>query len=206
MRSKRRDTIEKYLFFFVFLIPGAALYLIFYYYPNLASLFYSFFRWNPANPNDAPFIGLDNFEKLYQEREILLKVIGNTLFLSVANFVIGMVIALLVSAILSSERLRNARDVKFYRCVMYLPNIIPPVVGAMLWQFIYSPVFGIFTPVLKAMGFTEIAEMGLLGNTLTVKPAIIMSGIWGVIGYYFVIIFSAMTNVPQDYYDAAAID
>ena len=76
----------------------------------------------------------------------------------------------------------------------------------MLWQFIYSPVFGIFTPVLKAMGFTEIAEMGLLGNTLTVKPAIIMSGIWGVIGYYFVIIFSAMTNVPQDYYDAAAID
>ena len=206
MRSKRRDTIEKYLFFFVFLIPGAALYLIFYYYPNLASLFYSFFRWNPANPNDAPFIGLDNFEKLYQEREILLKVIGNTLFLSVANFVIGMVISLLVSAILSSERLRNARDVKFYRCVMYLPNIIPPVVGAMLWQFIYSPVFGIFTPVLKAMGFTEIAEMGLLGNTLTVKPAIIMSGIWGVIGYYFVIIFSAMTNVPQDYYDAAAID
>ena len=206
MRSKRRDTIEKYLFFFVFLIPGAALYLIFYYYPNLASLFYSFFRWNPANPNDAPFIGLDNFEKLYQEREILLKVIGNTLFLSVANFVIGMVIALLVSAILSSERLRNARDVKFYRCVMYLPNIIPPVVGAMLWQFIYSPVFGIFTPVLKAMGFTEIAEMGLLGNTLTVEPAIIMSGIWGVIGYYFVIIFSAMTNVPQDYYDAAAID
>lgn len=206
MRSKRRDTIEKYLFFFVFLIPGAALYLIFYYYPNLSSLFYSFFRWNPANPNDAPFIGLDNFEKLYQEREILLKVIGNTLFLSVANFVIGMVIALLVSAILSSERLRNARDVKFYRCVMYLPNIIPPVVGAMLWQFIYSPVFGIFTPVLKAMGFTEIAEMGLLGNTLTVKPAIIMSGIWGVIGYYFVIIFSAMTNVPQDYYDAAAID
>lgn len=180
MRSKRRDTIEKYLFFFVFLIPGAALYLIFYYYPNLASLFYSFFRWNPANPNDAPFIGLDNFEKLYQEREILLKVIGNTLFLSVANFVIGMVIALLVSAILNSERLRNARDVKFYRCVMYLPNIIPPVVGAMLWQFIYSPVFGIFTPVLKAMGFTEIAEMGLLGNTLTVKPAIIMSGIWGV--------------------------
>ena len=32
-----------------------------------------------------------------------------------------------------------------------------------------------------------------------------MSGIWGVIGYYFVIIFSAMTNVPQDYYDAAVV-
>ena len=53
MRSKRRDTIEKYLFFFVFLIPGAALYLIFYYYPNLASLF--FFSLEPCKPERCAF-------------------------------------------------------------------------------------------------------------------------------------------------------
>lgn len=206
-RPKRmRITWGDRLFFFMFLIPGIALYLVFYYYPNISSLIFALFDWNLGKLEKSAFVGLKFFERLLDEKDIILKCMGNNLFMSGFSILIGLLLAFFISGMVSSGKLKHAKDTQIYRSVMYFPNIIPPVATAMLWSFIYSPVFGTMTPLLEALGLHNISATGMLGNVLSVKPAIILMGVWGAVGFYFIILFSAMCNVPTDYGEAAAID
>lgn len=198
-------TIDK-LFFLLFLGPGLILYLVFYYYPNISSLFFAFFNWNLAELEKSRFVGFKFFMKLYEDSDIILKCMGNNVYFSLFGMVLSMALALIICGLVTSSDMKKSLDTKVYRSVMYFPNIVPPVATAMMWTFIYSPIYGITSPFFKFLGFSELADIPLLGNTATVKPAILVYGLWGSVGFYFIIILAAMSNIPNHFYEASSID
>lgn len=202
MQTKASDR----LFFVIFLVPGLLLYLAFYYYPNISSLIYAFFNWNLARMRDSEFVGLMFFRRLISEREIILKTMYNNVYLTFVGMSISMTMALSISAMVTGGPLKHARDTGFYRSVMYFPNIVPPVATAMMWMFIYSPIYGFAEPILNAIGLSNLTEIPILGNTSLVKPALIVVAMWGMVGFYFIIFLAAMSNIPTHFYEAAEID
>ena len=202
MKNKMADR----LFFLVFLSPGIILYLGFYYYPNISSLIFAFFDWNIADLSKTSFVGFKFFIRLVEDREIILKCMGNNIYFSFLGMLVSMSIALVISGLVTSGNLKKAFDTKIYRSVMYVPNIMPLVANAMIWTFIYSPIYGITTPLFNELGLKNLADIPLLGDSATVKPAILIFSLWGSIGFYFIIFLAAMTNVPEHFYEASSID
>lgn len=198
---KRKADWQLRLFYFVFLVPGLLLYLLFYYLPNILVIPTSFYHWNLANLSNSRFVGTMFYERIWLERELMLRLMTNNIVLNLIGPLIAVVFALLISSIVTNSRLKKARDVQVYRSIMYLPNVVPPVALALMWLFIYQP-GGLTDPLLAWMGI----ETGFLAEMHTVKPALIMVEIWGYIGFYFIIILAAMSNVPIDFYEASSLD
>ena len=203
MQVKKRDVP----FIAVFIIPALILYLMFSFVPNISPVFYSFFRWKITNWGRAPFVGFENYVKMFTtEFGMLTKCIGNNLYFSFFGIGIPTLLSLFIAALVTADRQKPMPEVNIYRSVIYIPNLVSAAAIAMLWSFIYSPHHGIFNPIFEALGLKELAATALLGDTRLVKPAILLSTLWGGIGYYFVIYQSAIYNIPATMYEAAAID
>lgn len=203
---KNKRKLRDFCFYFLFLVPGLVIYIGLYLGPAMASIPMAFFKWNMSGAQRATFIGVDNFARLIKEWDVIWKLIKNNLFLVLVNHGIAIVVALIICAMVNSNRMRKAKDVQFYRGVMYFPNILPTMVLAIMYGFLFSPVFGMITPILKFFGLDTIAAMGVLANKASVKPALILIEIWNNIGFYFVIYLAASSGISRDYYEAAAID
>lgn len=195
------------LFLTIFLVPGLILYLVFSLYPNISAVYYSFFRWSLASMGNSKFVGLENFAKIFtDDRDLILKLLGNNIYLSFFTIILSLVIGLLLTGLVTADRKKPLFEVNFYRGVVYIPNLVSVAATSMMWTFIYSPIYGITTPLFDALGLKKLASIALLGNGATVKPAILVYTLWGGIGFDFIILLAAILNIPGHLYEAAAID
>lgn len=206
MLRLKGSKLSKLLFWLIFLIPSLALYLWLFYLPNLCAVPMSFFDWKLTNLKSSPFVGFKYFIRLWEDRANILKTIGNNLFFTFWGLVLGITIALFFCALITTSRMKKTKMVNLYRSVMYFPNIAPTVAMAMVWGFMYGPLFGPVSPILDFLGFEKVAATGVLGNVHTVKPAILATTLMSSIGYNFVILLAAISTISSDYYEAAAID
>lgn len=195
------------LFIVIFLVPSLLLYLVFNLYPNLSAAYYSFFRWNIADMGKSPFIGLQNFFRIFgPDRELIWTCVKNNLYFSFFGITIALIVALLITGLVTANRMKPLKEVNFYRGVVYFPNLISISATAMMWTFLYSPIYGVTTPLFNFLGLKDLAAIPLLGDSLTVKPALLVYMLWGGIGFDFVILLAAILNVPTYLYEAADID
>ena len=206
MLRLKGSKMRRILFWLVFLVPSLVLSLWLFYLPNLCAVPMSFFDWKLTKLKSSPFVGLKYYARLWEDRANIIKTVGNNLFFTLWGLVLGISIALFFCGLITASRMKKTRMVKVYRSVMYFPNIAPTVAMAMVWGFMYGPLFGPVSPILRSLGFEEVAATGVLGNIHTVKPAILATTLMCSIGYNFVILLAAISTISTDYYEAAAID
>ena len=98
------------------------------------------------------------------------------------------------------------RGKKFFRSVIYLPNIISAVALATMWlQFMYSPQFGFLKDVFKALGMTDMAKIQWLDADHKFW-SLLFAYCFGMVGYHMLIFLSGIERIGADYYEAATID
>src|SRR5207302_3269959 len=76
---------------------------------------------------------------------------------------------------------------------------------AMLWLFIYNPVFGLLNGMLRMVGLDSLA-LPWLGMTSTTIPAITVASVWAGVGSTMILFLAGLQKIPKDFYDAAQID
>lgn len=185
----------------LFLLPGIGVYTLFMLYPSLLSLYYSLLDWHGGPISAAPFVGFDNFREVLQDAYIY-KALGNNLRLLVLNWAFQLPIALLLAYVLS--RLR--RGVAFYRFLFYIPVILPAATMALLWRFIFSGnSYGLWNNFLSRIGLETLVRPWLSGDGI-VQWTTSFPAAWVSIGFYMVIFLAALVGVPDEYYEASAID
>jgi multiple sugar transport system permease protein len=97
---------------------------------------------------------------------------------------------------------RPRHGIQFYRVSVFLPTIIPDVAYALIWLWIFNPVYGPLNHLLAAVG---ISGPAWLAQRETALPALaLMAGF--TIGEGFVVLLAGLQDIPQEYYDAAAVD
>jgi multiple sugar transport system permease protein len=165
-------------------------------YPIVASIYLSFCRYTILRP--PQWCGLDNYRLLFTEDPLFWKSLYNTLYDTALSLPLGLLLALALAAMLNAR----LRGMAFYRTLYFLPTIVPTVAVAILWLWVLNPEYG----VLKAaLALFHIPSPGWLADPRWSKPGLVVMGLWGV-GGTMVIFLAGLAGIPQQFYEAAAID
>ena len=192
---------SKILFLLAFVIPTLAAYLFCYVSPIFQSFYSSFFNWSGFGSMD--FVGLDNFIEILKD-PVFFKSIRNDLFYVIGKEILIVPLAIMFALALTRLRLTKAETL-FYRFLLYLPNVLAVTIIGIVWAFIYDPYNGILNGLLEIIGLEGLipANGWLVEHTM---PSIIFVASWCGIGYFMIILISAVNSVPNDLYEAADID
>jgi raffinose/stachyose/melibiose transport system permease protein len=185
----------------LFLLPGVGVYTLFMLYPSLLSLYYSVLDWQGGPIQAAPFVGLDNFQQILAD-PFVPKALGNNVRVLLLNWAFQLPIALMLAYVLS--RLRHG--VSLYRFLYYIPVILPAATMALLWRFIFSgSSYGLLNNILTFAGLETWVLPWLSGNGI-VQWSTSFPGAWVGVGFFTVIFLAALVGIPDEYYEASAID
>ncbi len=183
----------------LFVLPALLLYAFFFIQPFLYSIYYSLTDWDGAQPVKR-FVGLANYGRLLND-SLLWQALGHNLIWVLIGTISPIVIGLLLGVLLWS----GARGRVLFRTVYFLPVVLSEVVIAIIWNWIYHPLFGAVNQVLRAVGLGDLAR-GWLGDPNTALLALLVAAIWSYYGFCFVIIMAGLQNVDVHLVEAATID
>ena len=192
-RSSRRGDASA----LVFALPVLVIFGVFSWWPIVRALVMSFQKTNLVVP--ATWVGLENFQYVLTDPD-LPTAIGNTLYFALLALVIGYPIPLVTAVLISSVRRRKG----FFSALAYLPVVVPPVVAVLLWKFFYDgSADGVFNTILGLVG---LGPFGWLSNPSLAMPSLVLEATWAAAGGTVIIYLAALLSVPDELYDAAAVD
>lgn len=194
-KATRREK-KDWAFAYLYIAPLIIGLLVFYIWPFLQNIWYSF---NDVSKfNIATFVGLDNYVKLFHDKDVW-KAFGNTLKYVVVTVPVGVAISTILAALLNTK----IRGKSIYRTLYFLPAITMSAAVAMVWKWMFNEKMGVVNSFLKAIG---LQGHNWLTDSHTALFVIMLVGLWMSIGYNMVILLAGMQGISKSYYEAAAID
>lgn len=182
---------------FLFLFPACASILLWSYYPLVRGALMAFQDYRIVG--DSTWAGLDNFIRVAIDPNFwsawvrTLEYVGITLVL---GFLSPVFLALMLCEI--------PRGKVFFRFLYFLPHLTSALVVTLLWKLMFDPTeSGILNQIVMSLGFER--QSWLLDPALAMTCCI-LPGVWAGAGISSLIYVAALSSMPQDYYEAAAID
>lgn len=194
MKQKRLEAAQGY----IYILPSLILILCFSIIPIFMSGFFSFTEYNVMN---APkFVGLANYEKVFQD-EYVREALWNTLKYVLITVPIQTALSLTFAAFLAMKMQNKSGE--FLRSVMFIPVIASAVTSGTIWRTILGTDGGILNNIIGLFG---IDPVNWLGDSKTSLISICIVAIWKNVGYFLVIFYAGIMDVPKSLYEAARVD
>ncbi len=191
----KKSTIWLYL-----LIP-VALFIFSVFVPLLTALYFSFFEWKSGQTiYTAVFNGLTNYKTLFADG-IFWKSFGNNIYLVIAC-IIGQIGLAFVFVLFANSKLAVGKAI--HRTFGFFPSTISAVCIGLIWSIIFHSKYGLLNWfVVNVLGGVK---QTWLGDANNVMLYVSIPLIWQFIGYYMVILFSAIAGIDQQIFESAEID
>ncbi|MBR6187142.1 MAG: sugar ABC transporter permease [Clostridia bacterium] len=197
-KGKSPRTRRQALIGAAYIAPSFILMMIFNVTPIFLSAFYSFTKYNMTA---APvWIGLDNYARLFNNK-VLTESLSNTVRYVLITVPSQTVLSLLI-AVFIAEHMKN-RYGSFLRSVIFIPVIVSLIASATVWNIMYQPKGGLINQFLEFLGAKPV---NFLGKKSSALPSVAAVAIWKASGYYMVIYYAGVMNVPSDVREAAIVD
>lgn len=187
------------LFIISCLLPATIALLAIIAYPFFYGVYLSLTDANPLTQRQN-YIGLENYQTLLKD-DVFRSSFRTTVvyaFLTVAiEFPLAMAVALMLN-----EPLRGRI---IYRALLLVPWVMPNVVAAIIWQWIYSPDFGLLNYALQKLHIID-SYIDFVGNPDRALSSVIAISIWKGLPFSAVVLLAGLQAVPSDLHEAATID
>jgi multiple sugar transport system permease protein len=181
-----------------FMLPAAAFLILFLAYPLGLGVWLSF--TDARIGRSGVFIGVENYEWLWGDSTFWLSVFNTLLYTSVASiikFAVGLYLALLLN-----ERLPFKAII---RALVLVPFIVPTVLSAIAFWWLFDPQFSIISWSLKKTGIiTE--NINFLGDIWNARWSVIFANIWRGVPFVAITLLAGLQTVSPSLYEAATID
>jgi ABC-type sugar transport system permease subunit len=184
---------------FLFLLPASLLYGIFFLLPAVQAFRYSFYSWSGFSDSET-FIGLGNYAEILGDKIFWLS-LKNTLLILLVGGIIVFLLAFVLTVALNS----GIKGKKFFRSMIFLPNIIATIALTTLWAYIYNPTFGLIKVTAEALGLEKISQI-LWTAPDKIFWSVLVAMIWIQAGYYLILIMAGVDKIPKEYYEAAQLE
>lgn len=186
-------------FVLTLLLPGLSLYALLVLWPMAQSFWVALHRWRGVS-GSMTFVGLENFAALVHDERFRAALWHNAMF-----FLMVAVSVLILGLFFANALAQNLKGVELFRALFLFPNVVSIVAVAALWQFIYNPNWGLVNATLRAVGLEQWA-VTWLSNQQTVWPAVVVTYVWYVLGFYVLLFRAGIQNISADVNEAAAVD
>jgi multiple sugar transport system permease protein len=183
---------------FWFMLPAAAFLILFLAYPLGLGVWLSF--TDARLGRGGVFVGVENYEFLWEDTTFWLSVFNTILYTTVAStikFAVGLYLALLLN-----ERLPFKAII---RAVVLIPFIVPTVLSAIAFWWLFDPQFSIISWSLKKMGLIT-ANIDFLGDVWNARWSVIFANIWRGVPFVAITLLAGLQTVSPSLYEAATID
>lgn len=183
-------------------------------YPFLASLIWSFQRYDMLSP--PHFVGGANYARLADELvtgQRFGQAVWNTAYYALVSVPLSIALGVLLAVMLSWK----VRGQAVYRTIFFLPSVVPAVASSILWMWLLNPQSGLVNYLLSSIGlpapgwFNSTAEAAWLPGWFAgqggfgSKDALVLMSLWGV-GNFMIIYLAALGDIPPQLYEAAELD
>ncbi len=183
----------------LYVVPALVMYAVFVLLPLVMSIRYSFFRWNGIGP--MTWVGLKNYRTVLEVPN-LLETIYNAFRLVIYFSLVPVTLGLVVASII--HRVATGRLGAVARTVLFLPQVIPLVAAGIIWGWLLA-LPGLVNQILKAVGLGSFAR-AWLGDFDWALPSVGFIGIWVLLGFCTVLLWTGMTKLDPALYESARID
>ena len=193
---KRDERVAAY----IFVAPAVILLIALLVVPMIYTVYFSGFKYQIMRPDAMKFIGLENYQKLFSDKNFWLA-LKNTVYFTVivvpCQCVLALALALLVS--------KKFRGVAVFRTMYFAPQLTSMVVISVLWSVLYNanPNTGLINSILVSLGMSPIK---FLSDASTAMNSIIFMSAWQGAGYQMMIFLAGLQGIPRDQYEAASVD
>ncbi|MBM6830864.1 sugar ABC transporter permease [Faecalicoccus acidiformans] len=182
------------------LAPALILVTLFIVIPTIQVFRYSLYQ-KSSFVGDETFIGLKNFKTLFND-SIFLESIQNQILIIVVITMFTIVLAIFFATLLTREEFKGKN---LFRIIFYIPNILNIVIIAGIFSAIYAPSNGLLNTLLSSIGLDALTRQWM-GDPKIIIFSIIGALVWQAIGYYMVMYMASMTSIPENLYEAAALE
>ena len=185
----------------IFVLPALIVYSVIVILPVIWSLYYSFYSGSPGLK--WVFCGFDNFLRLLGDSNFKASMAVNLKYISIV--MLGQVGMGLLLALLFYFWLKRFKNV--IRTLVFFPVVLPTVAVGQLFQKIYEiqPNYGLLNSLLDTLGLTGLVQPWI-GQASTALGSLCVMDIWVAMGFYAVIFYGALLDIPGDVIEAAKID
>ena len=178
--------------------PALFLYSVFFVIPAIIGIGYSFTDWSTFH-NSVSFVGLDNFVKIFQDRELSRSLV-NTLKYAVVVVIfkngLGLLLAIAVNTKLKGRNI--------FRMIFYVPAVISTIAVGVIFTQILHP-NGMLNHVLELVGLSFLQQRWLVDSKI-IMYSIAAVSIWQWTGYHMTIYLAGIQGIDETFYEAARID
>ena len=181
----------------LFILPFLICYVLLLVYPVFNGFWLSLNEIDQLS-DSSEFVGLANFVQLFSD-DIFRGAIRNTfyfIFMTTPAFVVlGLVLALALN--------RPGKTGAALRAIFFGSSVLSVTIVTLVWRLVLMPDRGLLANIMTSLGLEQIAT--LASETLAL-PAIALVTVWWIVGLPMMLFLSALQQVPQDIYEAAALD
>lgn len=205
MKGRRRGKVVSYnKWGYIFLIPFVAVYLVFQLIPLVSTVYNSFFEnyrsgLTQVGPN---FVGLENYRTILENQDIWIYA-KNTLIMWLMGFIPQILVSLLLGAWFSNPSLR-LKGQRFFKTVIYLPNLIMASAFAMLFFTLFSD-GGPINSILMQIGILD-SPYRFLSNVWSTRALVAFMNFIMWFGNTTILLMAGMMGIDTSLFEAASVD
>ncbi len=203
-RSPLKRSTGDRIFSMALVIPALFMTIIFIILPIADSVIKSFLDFKVKNiisNKPGTWNNFANYTRLF-ENEKLTGAIINTLafviFVVALQFIFGMILALILNS--------NIKAARFLRSIMMTPWVVPTIISALIWMWIFQPQYGLMKYIVEFFSGGGIKNFAMLNNPSTALLGIGIAALWKQVPLTTLLLLAGLQNVPDDMLEAATID
>src|SRR5437762_2312506 len=181
-----------------FVLPFLIAYTLFLLWPVLLGLRMSFYNWNLAGGGTTDFLGLGNYQELFADSNFWSALWHTILFTVLSTpflVILALALALLINRTIPAKWL--------FRLAFFAPFVLPVTVVVLIWQWLFTPGFGLINSTLTAIGLPAV---NWLTDPHVAMTSVVIVTVWWTIGGNFLLYSAGLQQIPHDLYEASAID
>ncbi len=183
---------------YAFILPPMIYLMVFMFWPLARQMYMSFTNTRIINPNRGRFIGLGNFERLFEDPAFYLS-LKVTLVYTVLTVIIGVTLGLI--AALAIDRPFKGRSV--VRAILLFGWAVPGVAASLIWLWMFNERSGILNRVAELIG---LGRFSWLTSTDYALGSVLAVTVWQVAPFVMLVVLAALQSVPEEVREAAKID
>lgn len=193
---KRLIAAEPYLF----LAPAALALILMFGYPLISCFSIASRQYNLKSLNNTPFIGFGNFEKIFQDTDLPMISRNTLIYVAVCvgfQFLLGTILAL--------SLWRPFKGRAIYQGIVFFPWAMSSFVVGLMFRWSFNGEYGVVNDLLMKLGLVneKVAFLGTPGLSLLV---VMLAVVWMGVPFFGIMILAALQSIPDDIFEASAID
>ena len=181
-----------------FLAPSLAIFLLYRILPLAWNLVLSFEEWSPLKP--ARWAGFAQYEEMLFDDDVFWQALCNTLIF-IASAPIAILAALGLALLVNTDiRGRNV-----YRTIIFISYPLMTVAVAIIWRWMFEERVGLINYVARSLDLVA-QPIPFLNSFTWALASVIAANTWQILGFYMITLLTGLQNIPENLYEAAAID